>query len=73
MSLHDSTFQYLKPSEKQLDTMSPLRDDFARFAHLLEQCLPDGPDKTHVIRLIRDAAMWAHVSITRHADGSPRE
>ena len=73
MSLHDSTFQYLKPSERQMDTMSSLRDDFTRFTIMLQQALPDGPDKTHVIRLIRDAAMWSHVCITRHSDGSPRE
>lgn len=73
MSLHESTFDYLKPKDKQLDTMTALRDDFRRFAMVLQQALPDGPDKTYVIRMLRDMAMWSMVAITRHQDGSPRE
>jgi len=47
MSLHSSTYEYLKP-------------------------LPDGPDKTFIIRAHRANAMWSNVAITRQADGSPR-
>lgn len=73
MSLHESTFQYLKPTDKQMEAMDGLRDDFKRFANLLQHLLPDGPDKTYVLRLLRTTAMWSHVAITRHQDGSPRE
>lgn len=73
MTLHPEAFNYLKPSEKQLFMMQGLREEFARFAIILQNALPDGADKTHVIRLIRDAAMWAHVALTREQDGSPRE
>lgn len=40
---------------------------------ILEAELPDGPDKTFIIRQHRQTAMWANVSITRQADGAPRE
>ena len=40
---------------------------------VLEAELPDGPDKTFVIRAHRSTAMWAKVAITRLPDGTPRE
>ncbi|HEY2530291.1 MAG TPA: hypothetical protein VGJ20_20535 [Xanthobacteraceae bacterium] len=73
MTLHHSTFDYLKPTERQIFQMQELREAFPKFADLIQRALPDGPDKTHVIRLIRTAAMWANVAITREQDGSPRE
>lgn len=73
MTMHGSTFEYLKPTEKQLDTMSTVRAAFRDFADTLNSALPEGPDKTHVLRLLRAASMWANVSITRNADGAPRE
>ena len=39
----------------------------------VELALPVGADKDHVIRLIRDSAMWANVALTRYDDGSPRK
>ena len=72
MTLHDSTFQYLKPTDEQQKTMALLRSDFAKLGEAVEHALPDGPDKTVVQRKIREAAMWANVSITRNPDGSPR-
>jgi hypothetical protein len=71
--MHKSTFQYLKPTDDQLSIMDMVRSDFAAFSDMLDHLLPEGADKDHVIRLIRDAAMWANVAITREADGSPRE
>ena len=73
MTLHPTTFLYLKPNDQQMDKMDAVREAFTAFAMLLQQALPDGPDKHHVMRLIRTAGMWSHVSITRHSDGSPRE
>lgn len=72
MSLHESTFQYLKPTDEQMKTMDFVRDAYTTFARVLQSQLPDGPDKTHVLRLVRTAAMWSHVAITRHQDGAPR-
>jgi len=73
MPLHSSTFEYLKPTDKQLQTTAEVRTKFAEFTRYIEGALPDGPDKTFVIRQLRDSAMWANVTITRGADGSPRE
>jgi hypothetical protein len=72
MSLHPSTFEYLKPTDAQLSAMAVCRAAFAELASVLDAQLPDGPDKTFVLRRLRDAAMWANVAITRQPDGAPR-
>ena len=72
MALHAETFNYLKPTERQTFQMQEVRDAYRAFADLLQRTLPDGADKTHVLRLIRDAGMWSNISITREQDGSPR-
>lgn len=72
MSLHASTFEYLKPTQEQIDTMATLRAAAARYADTLDAMLPDGPDKTFVLRAHRANAMWVNVAVTRQADGTPR-
>jgi hypothetical protein len=73
MNMHHSTFQYLSPTLEQVKTMAIVRDGFALLASLLLDHLPDGDDKTHAMRTLRTAGMWANVSITRNDDGSPRD
>ena len=73
MHLHTTTFEYLKPTEKQIADMSVVRAAAALYAEVLDAMLPDGPDKTFILRTHRSNAMWANVAITRHADGAPRE
>lgn len=70
--MHPSTFEYLKPTDAQLKTMEGLRKDFAAFCRSIEAAVPDGPDKTYLIRELRKCGMWANVAITRQPDGSPR-
>lgn len=70
--MHGSTFEYLKPTEEQIERMQTVREAAASFAELLDRMLPDGPDKTWVIRNHRTTAMWANVAITRQPDGAPR-
>lgn len=70
--LHASTFQYLAPSDSQREKMERLRYAAKVFCDVLEAELPDGPDKTFIIRTHRSNAMWANVAITRDADGTPR-
>lgn len=70
--LHPSTFDYLSPSDEQKATMEKAREAAKVYADALEALLPDGPDKTFVLRAHRANAMWANVAITREADGSPR-
>jgi hypothetical protein len=71
-TLHDNTFEYLNPTDKQKQQMALARAAASSHAKVLEGLLPDGLDKDHALRLIRTAAMWANVSITRHHDGTPR-
>jgi hypothetical protein len=70
--MHSSTFEYLKPTEAQLTTMATFRSQAASFASVIESCIPDGPDKTYMLRKFREIAMWGNVAITRQPDGSPR-
>ena len=70
--MHDSTFEYLKPTDAQIEQMAQVREAAKTFAEALDAMLPDGPDKTYAIRKHREVAMWANVAITRQPDGSPR-
>lgn len=72
MPLHESTFEYLKPTDQQIRDMGELRTLSAAYVKAVAAAVPDGPDKTYILRHIREMAMWINVAITRHADGSPR-
>jgi len=71
--LHPTTFEYLKPTDDQIVQMAVVRAAAKTYADVLDQMLPDGPDKTFVIRAHRSNAMWANVAITRQPDGAPRD
>ena len=70
--MHPSTFNYLKPTDEQFATMEHLRLRFQQFADDISPMIPDGPDKTYLLRQLRDVAMWANTAVTRQPDGSPR-
>jgi hypothetical protein len=70
--VHPSTFEYLKPSDEQLVRMAHLRQAAKDYCCAIERDVHDGPDKTYIIRKVREIAMWANVAVTRHADGTPR-
>ena len=70
--MHKSTYEYLSPTDAQLEAMARIRAAAKAYSDILETELPDGPDKTHVIRAHRSNAMWANVAITRLPDGTPR-
>lgn len=72
MALHQSTFEYLNPSDEQKAVMAKARGLFADTVTQLDALIPDGPDKTYLLRQMRDCAMWANIAITRNPDGSPR-
>lgn len=72
MPLHSSTFEYLKPTDEQVEAMKVCRAAAAAYARILDAMLKDGPDKDHIMRQLRDVAMWANVAITRFGDGTPR-
>ena len=71
--MHKSTFEYLLPSDSQVDDMSECRAKFGELCSFLDETLPRGPDKTYILRKLRECAMWTNICITREADGSPRE
>ena len=70
--MHSSTFEYLKPTDEQMERMATVRGLFKTFTTQLDQYIFDGPDKTYLMRQLRDCAMWANTAITRNPDGSPR-
>ena len=70
--MHQSTFAFLKPTDEQIGRMERLRQAAKAYCDLLDELLPDGPDKTFVIRAHRSNAMWVNVAVTRQPDGTPR-
>lgn len=72
MKMHETTYEYIKPTEQQMSDMAVVRAAARVFGDVLDIHLPDGPDKTFAIRAHRQVAMWANIAITRQADGSPR-
>lgn len=72
MTLSNDAFEYLAPSPEQLVELQQMRAVFSQFCTIIDQMLPEGPDKTFVLRQLRTASMWANVALTRNADGSPR-
>jgi len=70
--MHASTYEYLKPTDTQQAAMAHVRAAAKAYNDVLDKYLPEGPDKTFVIRAHRSNAMWANVAITRLPDGTPR-
>ena len=70
--MDDSTYDYLTPTNSQIETMTLVRQATKRYSDILEAHVPDGPDKTYLIRKLREVSMWANVAITRQPDGSQR-
>jgi hypothetical protein len=71
--MHPSTFEYLKPTDEQIEKMAKVRAAAKAYSDVIDEVLPDGSDKTFVLRAHRSNAMWANVAITRYPDGTPRE
>jgi len=70
--MHVSTFDYIKPTDAQIATMGDARAAAHGYARALEALIPEGPDKTYILRKLREVAMWANIAITRLPDGTPR-
>lgn len=71
--MHPSTFDYLKPTDAQIEQMDRLRAAAKAYCEVLERELPDSPDKTFIVRAHRANAMWVNVCVTRLPDGTPRQ
>lgn len=72
-TLHLTTFEYHQPTKDQILSMEIGRRAALDYAHKIELIVPDGPDKTYILRKLREMAMWVNVAVTREADGTPRE
>tara|TARA_R110000868_G_scaffold215388_1_gene465478 strand:+ start:405 stop:620 length:216 start_codon:yes stop_codon:yes gene_type:complete len=70
--MHHSTFEYLAPTEAQKAAMQELRIAAKNYEAAINIFVPEGPDKTYLVRKLREVAMWANVSVTRNSDGTPR-
>lgn len=70
--MHPSTYDFFKPTDEQVARMARVRAASKAYNDVLDAELPDGPDKTFIVRTHRTNAMWANVTITRGPDGSPR-
>ena len=68
-----STFEYLKPTDSQVHEMSIMRIAFKDLEANITDNVPEGPDKTYLLRKLREVAMWVNIAITRLPDGSPRK
>jgi hypothetical protein len=67
------TFDYMAPTEEQVELMGVARKAAQVYAEVIDQTVLDGPDKTYLLRKLREVAMWVNVAITRHPDGTPRQ
>ena len=56
---------YLKPIDAAVAAMARVREAAKAYSDVLETELPEGPDKTWILRNHRTTAMWANVAITR--------
>lgn len=68
-----TTFDYLQPTDLQKTKMENVRSAARQYQELLQEVVPEGPDKTYLIRKLREVAVWANIAITRLPDGTPRE
>lgn len=69
---HESTFEYLEPTPTQQIAMAKVRTATKAYAEAIVANVPEGADRTYLLRKIRECGMWANVAITREADGTPR-
>lgn len=61
----DNWFTYHPPIPElgQIDRYQQLREAGKRFADLINQFVPDGPEREEAIKSARQAVMWANAGI----------
>lgn len=69
--MHDSTFEYLLPTDDQKETMRVVRINFKSLCDVITKMVPDGRYKALTITALEEAAMWANKGITRDSTGAP--
>ena len=56
--MNAAMFEFLQPSAEQIDDMAVCRKAAAEYAQALEMLVPEGPDKTYLLRKLREVSMW---------------
>lgn len=56
-------FTYHAPTGDQAVVYEAIRAHGREFAHIINNLVPDGPDKTVAIRTLREAVMWANAAV----------
>jgi hypothetical protein len=60
----DNAFTYHPPTgPAQVETYQDIRTAGRQLAHVVDEMVPDGPEKTLAIRKIQEAVMWANAGI----------
>jgi len=72
MTLHKDAFGYRTPTDDQQASMQVCREATEQYAMTLMEVVPEGADRTFILRKLRTLSMWVNVAITRHQDGSVR-
>jgi hypothetical protein len=72
-TMHRNMFDQITPTAEQQATLADMRVAALNYADAIEEFVPDGPDKTYILRSLRSIAMWVSTAIVRRPDGSPRE
>jgi hypothetical protein len=60
----DNVFSYHPPTgPAQVETYEDIRTSGRQFAHIIDEMVPDGAEKTLAIRKLQEAVMWANAGI----------
>lgn len=70
--ISSKVFDKVIPNEEQAFLMEELKQKVFSLICFIDLDLPDGEDKKHAIRLVRNAMMWANVCILKDDNGAPR-
>lgn len=73
MSMHPSTYRPLAPTDEQFEAMHELMEAASIYNDAIEAMVPEGADRTYILRKLREVAMWTNIALLRNADGSPRK
>jgi hypothetical protein len=56
-------FTYHSPTQDQIPVYEAIRSHGREFAHVINNLVPDGADKTHALRTLRSVVMWANAAV----------
>ena len=60
------TFQYVKPTEEQLETMSKFRDKFEKLAEEIAEEAPSSRGTSLCLTKLEESAFWLNKGITHN-------